>query len=306
LRTGTKTKKPINHAAAKKIYDKLVKGKMAKGYTPGEDGSLYVHTDADSRYTGIHCQLLNFVNENEIAALINDEAWWAQKKHDGKRMLIDKKEVVTAVNRKGLSVGAPKVILDTAAQIEQAYLIDGEAVGEKLFAFDLLELGGQDIRSMPYEQRISQLEGLGLDGAIVMVKTAVSIAEKQQLYDHLQQSGAEGIVFKKRSAPYTTGRPNSGGAQVKFKFYATASLIVTKINNKRSVAVAVMDGENQVDVGNVTIPPNKEVPPLNAFIEARYLYAYKGGSLYQPTYLGVRDDIGIEDCPITQLKYKRE
>ena len=306
LRTGTKTKTLVNHAAAKKIYDKLVKGKMAKGYTPGEDGSLYVHTDADSRYTGIHCQLLNFVNEDETAALINDEAWWAQEKHDGKRMLIDKKESVTAVNRKGLSVGAPKVVLDAAAQIKQTYLVDGEAVGEKLFVFDLLEIGGQDIRSMPYDQRMSQLEKLGLDGAIIVVKTAVSTTEKQQLYDHLQKSGAEGIVFKKRSAPYTTGRPNSGGAQVKFKFYATASLIVTRINDKRSVAVAVMDGENQVDVGNVTIPPNKEMPPLHAYIEVRYLYAYKGGSLYQPTYLGVRNDVGIKDCPIAQLKYKRE
>jgi hypothetical protein len=34
------------------------------------------------------------------------------------------------------------------------------------------------------------------------------------------------------------------------------------------------------------------------------LYAYKGGSLYQPVYLGVRDDVGA-DC-LADLKYKSE
>jgi len=45
---------------------------------------------------------------------------------------------------------------------------------------------------------------------------------------------------------------------------------------------------------------------VDSIIEVRYLYAYKGGNLYQPTYLGVRDDISFEDCLISQLKYKKE
>ena len=92
---------------------------------------------------------------------------------------------------------------------------------------------------------------------------------------------------------------------MKFKFYATASVIVTQINAKRSVAVAVLDGEQSVEVGNVTIPPNQDVPAVNAVIEVRYLYAYQGGSLYQPTYIGVRDDLRVDDCVIAQLKYKK-
>ena len=50
----------------------------------------------------------------------------------------------------------------------------------------------------------------------------------------------------------------------------------------------------------------QKVPAVDSIIEVRYLYAYKGGNLYQPTYLGVRDDISFEDCPISQLKYKKE
>jgi len=69
LTTGTKTKTPVDYASAKKTYDKLVKSKTSKGYTPGAEGPQYVHTDTDTKDTGIQkdvgkavifCQLLNF------------------------------------------------------------------------------------------------------------------------------------------------------------------------------------------------------------------------------------------------------
>jgi bifunctional non-homologous end joining protein LigD len=151
---------------------------------------------------------------------------------------------------------------------------------------------------------LAHLAQLGLQNSLVIGATARTTAEKQQLFAALQSAGTEGIVFKKHSAPYTVGRPNSGGTQVKFKFYATASVVVTKINHTRSVAMAVLAGENLVGVGNVTIPPNKDVPALNAIVEVRYLYAYQDGSLYQPTYIGVRDDLRVAACANTQLKYK--
>ncbi|MCP4686732.1 MAG: WGR domain-containing protein [Desulfobacterales bacterium] len=306
LKTGTKTKTPVDHEKAKKIYDKLVKSKTSKGYTPGQEGSRYVHTDADSRDTGVQCQLLNFVRESEATRLIDNDDWWAQEKHDGKRMLIRKTDAVLAINRRGLSVGAPDVVLDSAAELDRAYLVDGEAVGERLFVFDLLEIDGEDIRATPYDQRLAQLEKLGLGGAVSVVDTARAKEEKRRLFDRLKTSDAEGIVFKERSAPYTAGRPNSGGAQVKFKFYATASVIVTKKNDKHSVAMGVLDGRERVGVGNVTIPPGKPLPEVDSIIEVRYLYAYKNGSLYQPTFLSERDDLGPEGCAISQLKYKKE
>jgi len=306
LTTGTKTQTPVDYASAKKEYDKLVKSKTSKGYMPGEETSQYVHTDADTKDTGIQCQLLNFLEESEVTQFINDKNWWLQEKHDGKRMLIRKTETVTAINRKGLEVGAPDTILNSASKVEQSYLVDGEAVGEKLFVFDILELNNTDVRPEPYKQRLSYLENLGLSDSIVVVETAKTKVKKQKLYDQLKAAGTEGVVFKKHAAPYTAGRPNSGGNQLKFKFYATATVIVTKINAKRSVAVAVIADDKQIAVGNVTIPSNKEIPTVNSIIEVRYLYAYKEGNLYQPTYLGIRDDMDLEDCLISQLKYKKE
>jgi bifunctional non-homologous end joining protein LigD len=40
-------------------------------------------------------------------------------------------------------------------------------------------------------------------------------------------------------------------------------------------------------------------------VECRYLYAFEeSGSIYQPRYLGTRDDIRAEECTTKQLKYK--
>ena len=58
LTTGTKTQVPVDYAAAKRIYDKLVAEKTARGYTPGEDGTPYRQTGRELQATGIDCQLL--------------------------------------------------------------------------------------------------------------------------------------------------------------------------------------------------------------------------------------------------------
>src|ERR1043166_2176785 len=66
LNTGTKTSSPVDYETAKNTYDKLVREKMAKGYTPGENGTLYQHTDKANRVTGILPQLLNAIVHMEV------------------------------------------------------------------------------------------------------------------------------------------------------------------------------------------------------------------------------------------------
>ena len=305
LKTGTKTSSPVPYEKAKKIYDKLVNDKSTKGYIPTEDATNYVYADDQIR-TGIHCQLLNPIEEATLQELLADDTWWAQEKKDGKRMLLQKTTELTAINRKGFSVGAPESILNAAKAIDRSFLIDGEAVGETLYVFDLLAVDGQDIKEKPYQERLDLLSTIEFSAAIQIVRTAKTTEEKTALHTDLKQAASEGLVFKNKTAPYTSGRPNSGGTQRKFKFYDTASVIVSKVNDKRSVAMMIYEEGKEVEIGNVTISVNKEIPPVGAIIEVRYLYAYKGGSLYQPTFLEVRTDIDKEACSIQQLKYKRE
>src|SRR5690349_2559091 len=86
LNTGTKTNVPVDYEAAKRILDKLVKEKKAKGYTEGEQGTPYLHSE--SQPSGIVPQLLNPIDESEALNLIADERFCAQEKFDGRRLLI--------------------------------------------------------------------------------------------------------------------------------------------------------------------------------------------------------------------------
>src|SRR5512143_3003466 len=79
MSTGTKTQTPVDYDTAKTIYDKLVREKMAKGYTEGPDGTPYQHTDKEDRVTGLLPQLLNPLNEQEAKRLLKDPAWCAQE-----------------------------------------------------------------------------------------------------------------------------------------------------------------------------------------------------------------------------------
>ena len=69
----------------------------------------------------------------------------------------------------------------------------------------------------------------------------------------------------------------------------------------------LFEGDKIKAAGNVTIPPNHDLPQPGQVVECRYLYAFReSGSIYQPVYLGSRDDIRAEECTTTQLKYRAE
>ena len=114
-------------------------------------------------------------------------------------------------------------------------------------------------------------------------------------------------MFKRLDAPYTPGKPNSGGAQLKFKFVATLSAIVAKVNAKRSVELSLFKGRSLISCGNVTIPANHDIPKVGMVVDVRYLYAYRAShALHQPVYLGLRDDVEPGECLVSQLKFKAE
>lgn len=68
LQTGSKTHAPVSFKEAKIIYDKLVREKMTKGYTPGANGLPYSGTEKAHSHAGILPQLFNPVDEMSLAA----------------------------------------------------------------------------------------------------------------------------------------------------------------------------------------------------------------------------------------------
>ena len=200
-------------------------------------------------------------------------------------------------------------VVDPANGLDGQYdvLIDGEAVGDALHAFDLLEVKGNDLRQRRYIDRHAGLLMVIPPNlpALRWVSTAIDPNDNIEIYEELRSTNREGVVFKEVDAPFSPGRPNSGGTQLKYKFVETASFIVTARNAKRSVTLCLFDGNELVGAGNVTIPPNHKVPAEGDVVEVRYLYAFReSGCIYQSVYLGKRSDIPAADCTTDQLKYK--
>jgi bifunctional non-homologous end joining protein LigD len=314
LTTGTKTTNPVSLAEATKIFDKLVASKLAKGYrytaASAGESKPYQQTGDEGRDSGIRCQLLNAVDESELSRLLTNSTHCLQEKHDGRRLMVRKLgDTITGINRRGLTVAIPDAIREAVKHIPFDILIDGEAVGDTLHAFDLLEVKGHCMRKRRYIDRFASLMMIipPRHDALRWVSTTVSPDDKVEIYEELRATNREGIVFKDMDAPYSPGRPNSGGPQLKFKFVESASFVVTGINTKRSVTLGLYDGDKLVPAGNVTIPPNHRIPEVGEVCETRYLYAYReSGSIYQPVYLGVRTDIPTSECVVEQLKFKSE
>lgn len=310
LSTGTKTSAPVSYDAALHIFERLVREKQAKGYTAGASGTPYQHADSGERATGLMPQLLNPVDEAEVARLVSDPRWFMQEKKDGRRLLLRKSgTTVTGSNKLGLAVGVADAIVKTALDLPGDFVLDGEAIGERLHAFDLLERDGVDLRGQSCERRYAALLNLlagGLPKHIHLVVCWVDPRDKASWLLTLQREKAEGVVFKLKTAPYTPGRPNSGGPQLKHKFVATLSAVVAQVNRQRSVGLRLLNHEGWQPVGNVTIPANHKVPAVGAVVEVRYLHAFRDGSLYQPVYLGERGDVRQEECVCSQMKFKRD
>ncbi|ALE40623.1 WGR domain-containing protein [Leptospira interrogans] len=307
LQTGTKTSKPVSYEAAQKIMRQLVNSKMAKGYTEIESGAPYLHSTKEERVSGVHCQLLNPIDEEELSTYVEDDQYGAQEKLDGNRMMIRKiGDNVEGINRKGLIIAISQILHDHSLSFSEDFILDGEVIGDVFFPFDIFSKDGKDIQHLPYQERYAILESIlkDQDEIFHIVKLVKSTKGKKVLLEELREKQKEGIVFKDLNAPYKAGRPSSKGSQIKFKFYETATVSVETVNLKRSVSMRLYNGNEWVSVGNVTIPVNFAIPKENDIIEVRYLYAYKGGSLYQPTYLGVRTDADENDCDLKQLKYK--
>jgi bifunctional non-homologous end joining protein LigD len=312
LSTGTKTEVPLVLAAATQVYRKLVGSKLSKGYKIRAAGGGFkapIATVASKQDSGLRPQFLNAITEEESETYVNDDGWVAQEKYDGEHMLLQRTNIglFKAANKKGVITPVPRGVQEAVRSVKGPWVIDGEIVGEKFYAFDLLETHEGDLRRLPYNVRFTLLEkrfGCIESASFEVAPTVFGTQAKKGFIYGLRTANKEGVVFKDKGAAWNEGRPNSGGSALKLKFWATCSCVVLQVNtDRRSVVVSLGDKP----MGNVTIPPNFQVPAPGQVVEVRYLYVNgKEGSLYQPVYLGVRKDVDPEECTLEfqNIKYK--
>jgi len=321
LKDGTKTEAPVSLFEAENIFASLKREKMRKGYEPDYESEVDKESSKSKESKDVKKevkkvevrpktiyflpQLLNPIEDAQ--SYIDDDNYLAQEKKDGeRRMIIVDDNGVKGLNKKGEEVSVSREIINS---ISDNCILDGEIVGNTLYVFDILSLYKKDLTKKSCAERNVILNTLSFGNSVIIVETTYTKKGKQKLFDKLKSERREGIVFKNINSPYTIGRPSSGGNQLKFKFYKTATFIVANAtNNKRSVGLELIDNKTKqrVFMGKVTIPPNYDVPAIGDLVEVRYLYAYRGGAIYQPVYLGKRNDSDLTDATMNQIVFKAD
>ena len=155
--------------------------------------------------------------------------WVHEIKHDGYRVIVRRDgERVRLFTRHGYDWTAkyPRIIEALAALHAQTVTLDGEAVYcgdngvsdfEKLhsqahnnsiimYAFDLLELNGRDLRMEPLEVRKATLQSLLRKAKPGLHYNEHLNGDGETIFNHVCKLGLEGIVSKRRDLPYRSGR----------------------------------------------------------------------------------------------------
>ena len=303
LQGGNKTSTPVPFAQAEKIFDKILREKIAKGYTQQADGKRFAGTTFEARDSGLAPMLPSPIDLADLELLLSDNAWIGQPKFDGEnRIVVITTENITGVNRKGLFTPIP-VTWDTVGSGASPgrTVICGEQVGDRLVAFDIIEHCGIDLRSRSYDDRhVYLVNACAFILWIDVAPYAHGRTAKTAMLRQIELAHGEGIVFKRLFTPFETGRSSHS---LKYKFEETATFIVTATNEQRSVKLGLIGPNGRIeDLGSVTIPANRSIPDVGELVEASFMYRFEDGALMQPKFLGSRGDIDRADCVTSQIR----
>ncbi len=128
-------------------------------------------------------------------------------------------EAVTSLPARECVIDGEVVTLDeegrSSFQLLQAREMEGRKSPVYFYAFDLLQLDGKSLLSLPLEARKNVLEKLcGAAGDPIRYSGAIG-GDAQRLLEEVKRRGLEGIIGKQRSSVYEAGR--RGGAWIKLK-----------------------------------------------------------------------------------------
>ena len=322
LQEGNKAVR-VTRAEADKVFDRLVREKTTKGYQEitatvqpaavappvGEGSGTKAGAGTTRARVGLAAQLLTALPDDELPSFLLDDAMIAQQKLDGVRVIVYVGDTIVATNRNGQPTQMANAALASLEYLPKGTCVDGEVLGNQFWLFDVLALAGQDVRSRGYLERWQMLDEElepALTGGANILPLASGKTAKQTLHDKLRRANAEGIVFKHRDAPYSSGR---GTTQRKYKFQKSADVIILE-NVGNAYRMAVWDGSKLFDIGRVFAgTTNASRNDLDTRLargesvvaEVRYLYATDDHQLFQPVFVTRRDDKLATDCVRAQL-----
>lgn len=276
------------------------------------------------------------------------DEWVHEVKWDGMRVIVDVTPAgVRLFSRPGNDVTARAPALAGLAGLGHTLLLDGELASAdetglptfgalqaglgvpRLYVFDLLQLEGRDLTGLTWTERRRELDALHLGDDAWLVPPTYDDGE--MLLEATRAQGLEGIVSKRRSAPYLPGVRSRDW--LKFPHRSRVSYVVAGWRPEResSRLGAILVGEPTADglvfrgrvgsgiagkagakLAELLAPLSRpdsplagEVPKLDAagttwvepvlVVDVESLGRTRDGRLRQPAYIGVRSDLTPAD-----------
>ncbi len=105
----------------------------------------------------------------------------------------------------GAIIDGEIVAYDETGKPDFYTLVSQRASGERVWCFDFLGLGGDDLRPLPLEQRKTRFAHLRSRFDDDRLKLSESFNDGEKLLVAAAEMNLEGIISKKRTAPYIAG-----------------------------------------------------------------------------------------------------
>lgn len=191
-------------------------------------------------------------------------------------------------------------------------------------AFDILELEGRDLKTLPLSARKRLLAGVVEEGR--NLQTMPGTVDGERLWGVVTARHLEGVMAKKKESVYVTGRSH---AWLKIKDEKTADCVivgyVTKTRTIASLALGLYDTGRLTYVGqvgtgfsesllselakvlvrarsDVALPKNVQPVAPDNVCEVRYLQYTKDNRLRASVFVRMRDDKPADECTIDQVR----
>jgi bifunctional non-homologous end joining protein LigD len=129
---------------------------------------------------------------------------------------------VLGLGAKSAAIDGELVSCDPEGKPDFYALMRRRTSGLCVWCFDLLTLNERDLRSLPLEQRKAKLGVLLAKTAADTLRLSHTFADGEKLLHAAAQRGLEGIVSKRRAAPYVAGS-SSGWIKVKTATWRAAN-----------------------------------------------------------------------------------
>ena len=238
---------------------------------------------------------------------LDSPEWGMSQKIDGQRMVlsIDSGKVI-GYNRNGVERDIPATISNYLKDMPVSFTLDGELLNDQYHMFDIVSAPSGTICSWPLERRYQLVCDLAerMDSSIIR-KVKIHTINKREIFDDLLYFKAEGVVFKKLSAPYKSGRNSNF---IKYKFLNEVDCYVTEIGSesKANIVLSMWNGNEFIEVGKCSaLTADGPSVKVGDVVTVTCLYVTDSNRLYHTVMPRIRTDKEPQECLIDQLELCR-